>query len=58
MHKTVSAFTIQHYISHTFQLLTDLISKTAETNASWPRPRPRPQNFGLESWDQDCSLED
>jgi len=33
------------------------VSKPAETSAS--RPRPRPQNFGLErSWDEDRGLED
>jgi len=57
MDNTVPALTIQHCISHTMH--TSLInfnywsvSKTAETNASRPRPqlpRPRPQNFSLET---------
>jgi len=50
MHKAVPAFTVQHYIALLININYWSVSKTAETNAS----RPRPQNFGLErSRDED-----
>jgi len=56
MHKAVPALIIQHYTSHTLLISFNYwsVSKTAETNASRPRPQvPRPQPrlqiFGLET---------
>jgi len=60
----VPAFTIQHFISHTLLINFNYrpVSKTAETNASRPRPqvprpspriavsRARPQSRGLQNW--------
>jgi len=61
MHKAVPAFTIQHHISHTLLIKFNywIISRTAETNVSRPRPcktsSAKTKTAEFWSWDyKDC----